>query len=494
MTDADLLYERRLLEQEQQIHPDPVTQIQYIQKQLPRAGGQGKDYTVCMDFDGVLSFHRTGDSIDKIGPPLQPGIQLAKRIVASGLKLVVLTARPEQMHDTILGWLKGQGVKAYEVTNIKPPAALYIDDRAEKWPQNFTGHREAIRRIDEFGTRLLEHGIKGQKWHHHKQKDEPESKGRALKLKDKDIRTQRDSLELVKQAEKQAGLSALMYAGRDEEQKGISGGSNLDKLYSELEKKSDRLERLEDKIDDLRDKKYYASSEKKAAISEKIASMKDEMSELKDRVKWLDKETDRREDSDETAWDPSRIYRHALFDAAGFSEKDYNSFHGHIEDWADDGGGKNHPLRLAAKEIATGNVRSMNAKGLLIENAINAIYYGENKDVHLFRGIDTAKMEKIVRKAEKEGKDYVTVLFNHSDHWSTSKDTSKDLGETVFCSRNFFYGKDILLSYKTNHIFDEYESEKEVVPLVKNQKMKFALNAKADKGNRVRFYDEGEFD
>jgi len=136
--DGDALYERRLREQEQQIHPDPLTQIKHIQSQIPKASG-GKQFTVCMDFDGVLCQHETSDPIDKIGPPLLPGIKLAKQIVASGNKLVILTARPEQMHNTILGWLKGYGVKAYEVTSKKPPAAMYIDDRAEKWPKNFTG-------------------------------------------------------------------------------------------------------------------------------------------------------------------------------------------------------------------------------------------------------------------------------------------------------------------------------------------------------------------
>lgn len=92
--------------------------------------------TVCMDFDGVLARHETGDPITKIGEPLTPGINLAKQIIKQGYRLVVLTARPTKMQDEISDWLKKQGVKA-QVTNVKPPAELYIDDRAIRYPKNF---------------------------------------------------------------------------------------------------------------------------------------------------------------------------------------------------------------------------------------------------------------------------------------------------------------------------------------------------------------------
>lgn len=170
--DPDILYERRLMEQQQMVSGNPDAKIQQIANQIPKAPQTG-GYTVCMDFDGVLDHHETNDPIDKIGAPLSPGIQLAKRIKAAGHRLVILTARPPEMHDTIMGWLKGQGVKADDVTNVKPPAALYIDDRAAEWPQNYAGqHQEAIERIDRFG----EAGVKGMKWgvHHPKEKDKSE--------------------------------------------------------------------------------------------------------------------------------------------------------------------------------------------------------------------------------------------------------------------------------------------------------------------------------
>jgi len=177
MIDPEIYYDRRLAEQNQlaQGNASPAIQkVKQIAAQIPKAPQTG-GYTICMDFDGVLDHHETGDPIDKIGEPLEPGIQLAKQIKKAGHRLVILTARPEQMHDTILGWLKGQGVKADEVTNVKPPAAMYIDDRAAEWPQNFAGHMtETVKRIDSFGRPLREHGTKGQKWGVRKSKDKAE--------------------------------------------------------------------------------------------------------------------------------------------------------------------------------------------------------------------------------------------------------------------------------------------------------------------------------
>lgn len=139
--DRDYLYERRLVENEpqQQIwHGDQaVKQIQAAIKKSKNGPGDPKTY--CVDFDSVLAHHETGDPLDKIGEPLTPGIQMAKRIKAAGHKLVILTARPQPMHETINGWLKGQGVRADEVTNVKPPAEMYIDDRAVAWPKNYGG-------------------------------------------------------------------------------------------------------------------------------------------------------------------------------------------------------------------------------------------------------------------------------------------------------------------------------------------------------------------
>lgn len=139
--DRDYLYERRLLENEpqQRIYQgdQAVRQIQAAIKKSRNGPDDPKTY--CMDFDGVLFHHESGWPLDKIGEPLEPGIRMAKRIKAAGHKLVVLTARPQNQHETISGVLKGQGVRPDSVTNVKPPAEMYIDDRAVAWPKNYGG-------------------------------------------------------------------------------------------------------------------------------------------------------------------------------------------------------------------------------------------------------------------------------------------------------------------------------------------------------------------
>jgi hypothetical protein len=137
--DRDHLYERRLREQQPaQTHfqgQDAIKRLNDAIKPVQEQPHQNPK-TYCMDFDGVLHQHETGEGPGPLGEPLSPGLQMAKRIKAAGHKLVILTARPRDQHHTIHGWLKGHGVRADEVTNVKPPAEMYIDDRAEHWPRN----------------------------------------------------------------------------------------------------------------------------------------------------------------------------------------------------------------------------------------------------------------------------------------------------------------------------------------------------------------------
>ena len=137
--DRDHLYERRLREQQPaQTHfqgQDAIKRLNDAIKPVQEQPNQNPK-TYCMDFDGVLHQHETGQGPGPLGEPLSPGLQMAKRIKAAGHKLVILTARPRDQHHTIHGWLKGHGVRADEVTNVKPPAEMYIDDRAEHWPRN----------------------------------------------------------------------------------------------------------------------------------------------------------------------------------------------------------------------------------------------------------------------------------------------------------------------------------------------------------------------
>jgi ribonucleotide monophosphatase NagD (HAD superfamily) len=132
--DDDLLYETRLLREHQQ---GEDLLISKIAEQIKPAKEQPKTYT--MDMDGVLAHHESHWPPEKIGKLLKPGIEMAKRIKAAGHKLVILTAKPKSVHGKIKALLAKQGVQVDDVTNVKPPAELYLDDRAEKWPRNYAG-------------------------------------------------------------------------------------------------------------------------------------------------------------------------------------------------------------------------------------------------------------------------------------------------------------------------------------------------------------------
>lgn len=122
--------------QGQQVVDHIVSELKKFSKKEP-----GKN--VCIDFDKVINLHKTGDPLHHIRGPLAPGIALVKLVKRLGLKPIILTARPKQYHEKIADFLKSQGADA-PVTNVKPPALMYIDDMAEKWPANFGAKMESF--------------------------------------------------------------------------------------------------------------------------------------------------------------------------------------------------------------------------------------------------------------------------------------------------------------------------------------------------------------
>lgn len=112
--------------------------VDHIVSELKKLSKKDPGKTVCIDFDKVLNRYETGDPIHKVQAPLAPGIALVKLIKRLGLKPIILTARPKQYHGKMEAFLKSQGADA-PVTNVKPPALMYIDDLAERWPENFEG-------------------------------------------------------------------------------------------------------------------------------------------------------------------------------------------------------------------------------------------------------------------------------------------------------------------------------------------------------------------
>jgi hypothetical protein len=95
-------------------------------------GGVGA--TCAVDFDGVLHAYSRGWDDGSIYDDAMPGSAAAlDRLVDSGYRIVVFTVREDL--QAVVAWLKQQHMWQFvsEVTRLKPPATMYIDDRAVRW-------------------------------------------------------------------------------------------------------------------------------------------------------------------------------------------------------------------------------------------------------------------------------------------------------------------------------------------------------------------------
>lgn len=89
--------------------------------------------TVVFDFDGVIHSYESGwKGIDIIPDPPVPGIKEAIDGIRKHFKVVVVSTRcyQEGGKEAVEAWLKKEGIIVDEVVTHKPPAVVYIDDRA----------------------------------------------------------------------------------------------------------------------------------------------------------------------------------------------------------------------------------------------------------------------------------------------------------------------------------------------------------------------------
>lgn len=91
----------------------------------------------CVDLDSVLLYHDSEESISRLGRALPLGRKLVDLLKLWGYRVVVLTARPTTQHKRIAAHLKREGFAVDQVTNVKPPADCYIDDKAFRVPKNW---------------------------------------------------------------------------------------------------------------------------------------------------------------------------------------------------------------------------------------------------------------------------------------------------------------------------------------------------------------------
>lgn len=90
--------------------------------------------TIVFDFDGVIHSYTSGwQGAANIPDPPVPGIKEAiADIRAAGYEVVVVSTRcaTTEGHGAIRAWLTDHGIEVDAVKMEKPPAIVYIDDRA----------------------------------------------------------------------------------------------------------------------------------------------------------------------------------------------------------------------------------------------------------------------------------------------------------------------------------------------------------------------------
>jgi hypothetical protein len=94
-----------------------------------------KENIVSIDFDGVLSAYDGWCGEDITGKPIDGAKEFILNLVNSGYKPVVYTTRKPEL---ISNWLEEFGFPDIEVTNVKYPSLVYIDDRCIKFDGNFS--------------------------------------------------------------------------------------------------------------------------------------------------------------------------------------------------------------------------------------------------------------------------------------------------------------------------------------------------------------------
>lgn len=104
--------------------------------------------TICLDFDGVLHGYSRGWHDGTIYDPPIAGAPAAVQLLAEKYQLVISTCRADI--PAIWTWLDFYGMAHFitDVTNAKPIAHLYVDDRGLRFEGRWDTSMVAIRELD----------------------------------------------------------------------------------------------------------------------------------------------------------------------------------------------------------------------------------------------------------------------------------------------------------------------------------------------------------
>ena len=108
--------------------------------------------TVVFDFDGVIHSYTSGFiGIDNIPDPPVEGIKdTIAQLRKEGYKVVVVTTRATQPAGkfAVIRWLHKHRIAVDDVTGQKPPAMVYVDDRAICFNGNTEGLVEQVKNFE----------------------------------------------------------------------------------------------------------------------------------------------------------------------------------------------------------------------------------------------------------------------------------------------------------------------------------------------------------
>jgi hypothetical protein len=110
---------------------------------------------IAIDFDGVISDFTGNRPFDNLNPPVTGAIEAIRSYQDAGLNVVIYTTRAGSLKEVnyISQWLRLYGlenrrIEKIDITNKKPPAIVYLDDRG--WL--FTGSFPTADEIKAFKT------------------------------------------------------------------------------------------------------------------------------------------------------------------------------------------------------------------------------------------------------------------------------------------------------------------------------------------------------
>lgn len=92
---------------------------------------------ICLDFDGVLHDPTNRDEGFRMGKPVEGALHAVEKLLRAGHTLVIHSCRARYASDRdhVQAWLAYFHFPPIHVVYTKPPADVYIDDRAVRFEE-----------------------------------------------------------------------------------------------------------------------------------------------------------------------------------------------------------------------------------------------------------------------------------------------------------------------------------------------------------------------